>query len=198
MHTNRITNHQSQSFFECIEHRGTSVRVGLAADRFGHDLKSQLAIAMEMAGHDVIDFGTFGGGNLDDYSDFIVPMAESVATGDVTKGLAFCGSGVGASIVANKIPGVRAAFITDSFSAHQGVEEDAMNLMCLGSLVTGQALAWELVQILLRAHFKKDSSFRERPFDMASIERNSHSLQKRQTHHDNENRRDIVREGKIR
>jgi RpiB/LacA/LacB family sugar-phosphate isomerase len=178
MQTNRIANDQSHSFFECIEYKGPSVRVGLAADGHGHDLKSQLAIALEMAGHDVIDFGTFGVHNHNDYSDFIVPMAESVATGDVTKGLAICGSGVGASIVANKVPGVRAAFITDSFSAHQGVEEDAMNLMCLGSLVTGQALAWELAQIFLRAQFQEDASVRERIFDMASKEHNSHTLQK--------------------
>jgi ribose 5-phosphate isomerase B len=170
MKTNRIANHQRHSFFECIEHKGTSVRVGLAGDRHGHDLKSQLAIALEIAGHDVVDFGVIAGGACDDYAAFIVPMAESVATGDVTKGLAICGSGVGASIVANKVSGVRAAFITDSFSAHQGVEEDAMNLMCLGSLVTGQALVWELVQIFLGAHFKNDSSFRERLSDMASSE----------------------------
>lgn len=178
MQTNRIAIHQSHRMFDCIEHKGTSVRVGLSAGQYGHDLKKQLAIALEMAGHDVIDFGTFGGSNLDDYSDFVVPMAESVATGAVAKGLAICGSGVGASIVANKVPGVRAAFITDSFSAHQGVEKDAMNLMCLGSLVTGQALAWELVQIFLRAQFKEDGSFRNRLSGTTSIDRNSHSLQK--------------------
>ncbi len=178
MQKNRIKYPSSSEGCECIEQKVASIRVGLCADRFGHELKTQLTIALEMAGHDVIDFGTFGRSNLDDYADYLVPMAESVATGDVTKGLAVCGSGVGASIVANKVPGVRAAFITDSFSAHQGVEEDAMNVMCLGSLVTGQSLAWELVQIFLRAQFKKDTSSQERLSDIASIEREPHSLQK--------------------
>ncbi len=163
---------------ECIEHNNSVLRVGISADHQGHDLKNQLMVALEMAGHDVIDFSTFGRSNHDDYADFILHMAESVATGDVTKGLAICGSGVGASIVANKVPGVRSAFITDSFSAHQGVEEDAMNLMCIGSLVTGQSLAWELVQIFLRAQFKKDASSRNRVGDVNSIEREPHSLQK--------------------
>lgn len=176
MQSNLIANHQSRSFFERVEHTGTLVRVGLVADHYSHDLKSQLAIALEIAGHDVIDFGTFGQSNLDDYRDCIVPMAEAIATGDVTKGLAIWRSGVGPSIVANKVPGVKAAFITDSFSAHQGVEEDEMNLMCLGSLVTGQALAWELVEIFLRAQFTKEATFKDRLSGMVSIERNSHSL----------------------
>ena len=178
MQRNRIKYPSDYESCECIEQKVASIRVGLCADHFGHELKAQLAIAIEMAGHDVIDFGTFGRSNLDDYADYLVPMAESVATGDVTKGLAVCGSGVGASIVANKVPGVRAAFITDSFSAHQGVEEDAMNVMCLGSLVTGQSLAWELVQIFLRAQFKNESLSRDRLADIASIERDPHSLQK--------------------
>ena len=178
MQTNRNKDDRSFRSSECIEHKNPVLRVGISADHHGQKLKDQLVVALEMAGHSAFDFGTFGQTNKDDYADFIVPMAESVATGDMTKGIAVCGSGVGASIVANKVPGVRAAFITDSFSAHQGVEEDAMNLMCLGSLVTGQALAWELVQIFLRAQFKKDASFRNRLSDVASIEREPHSLQK--------------------
>lgn len=178
MKTNRIVNQQAHSIVDCIEHHTTSVRVGIAVDRFGHELKSQLVIALEMAGHDVIDFTPFGGNNRDDYADSLVPMAESVATGDVTKGLAIFASGVGASIIANKVPGVRAGFITDSFSAHQGVEEDAMNLICISSQVTGQSLAWELVQIFVRSHFHDGIASRERLWDVASIERQPHSLQK--------------------
>jgi len=178
LQTNRISDRQSKRSSECIEHKSTALRVGLSADHRGRDLKEQIADALLLAGHEVIDFGIYGQSGHDDYADFILPMAESIATGDVTKGLVICGSGVGASIVANKVPGVRAAFITDSFSAHQGVEEDAMNLMCLGGLVTGQSLAWELVQIFLRAQFKKDSASGERLSDLASIERSPHSLQK--------------------
>ena len=178
MQSIRMRSLSSYNVCECIERESTMVRMGLTADRCGYDFENRLAVALEIAGHDVIEFGTFGMSDHDDYADFIVPMAESVATGDVCKGLAICGSGVGASIVANKVPGVRAAFITDSFSAHQGVEENAKNLMCLGSLVTGQSLAWELVQIFLRAQFKKDSASGELPSDLASIERSPHSLQK--------------------
>jgi len=154
MRTNRIRSFRSWDSSECIEHKRAAIKVGLSSDSFENDLKSHLPIALEMAGHDVVDFGGVGRIDHNPYEEFIVPMAESVAIGDVTKAIVVCGSSVGASIVANKVPGARAAFITDSFSAHQGVEEDAMNLMCLGCLVTGQALAWELVQIFLRAQFQ--------------------------------------------
>ena len=90
----------------------------------------------------------------DDYPDFIIPMARAVAQGRVERGLAVCGSGVGACVAANKIPGVRAALITDAFSAHQGVEDDDMNVMCLGGRVTGYALALDLVRIFLDARYK--------------------------------------------
>jgi ribose 5-phosphate isomerase B len=91
----------------------------------------------------------------DDYPDFIVPLARAVGKDEVGGGLAICGSGVGAGVAANKVPGGRAAVITDSFSAHQGVEDDNMNIMCLGGRVTGEALSWDLVRIFLGAHFKE-------------------------------------------
>ena len=94
------------------------------------------------------------------YPDFVVPLARAVARGEVIRGLAICGSGVGACVAANKVPGVRAALITDSFSAHQGVEDDDMNVMCLGGRITGHALSWDLVQTFLSARFKGTERFR--------------------------------------
>ena len=89
----------------------------------------------------------------DDYPDYVIPLAKAVAVGEVDRGIALCGSGVGASICANKIAGVRAGLIHDVFSAHQGVEDDDMNVFSLGGQVIGPALAWELIQTFLKAHF---------------------------------------------
>ncbi len=111
----------------------------------------------------------------EDYPDFVAPLARAVARGDVTRGLAICGSGVGACVAANKVPGVRAALITDCFSAHQGVEDDDMNVMCLGGRVTGPALSWDLVQMFLRAHFKGAERFRRRLAKVAALERKKQS-----------------------
>jgi ribose 5-phosphate isomerase B len=89
----------------------------------------------------------------DDYPDYIIPMAWAVSVGNVERGVALCGSGVGASIAANKVAGVRAGLIHDVFSAHQGVEDDDMNVFSLGGQVIGPALAWELIETFLKAHF---------------------------------------------
>ena len=135
------------------------MRIGIAADHGGFELKAKLTSALKAAGHDVVDFGAHELVVGDDYPDFVVPLARAVATGEVTRGVAICGSGVGACVVANKLPGVRAALITESFSAHQGVEDDDMNVMCLGGQVTGEAQSWDLVQTFLRAEFKGDERF---------------------------------------
>ena len=111
----------------------------------------------------------------DDYPDFVVPLAREVAKGEIARGLAICNSGVGACIAANKLPGVRAALIVDSFSAHQGVEDDDMNVMCLGGGVTGYALAWDLVQTFLNAHFKGTERFKRRLAKIAALEKEKNS-----------------------
>jgi ribose 5-phosphate isomerase B len=98
-------------------------------------------------------------------------MARAVARGDVERGVAICGSGVGACVVANKIPNVRAALITDVFSAHQGVEDDDMNVICLGARVIGRALAWDLIQTFLNACFKGSERFRRRLEKVAVLEK---------------------------
>jgi ribose 5-phosphate isomerase B len=129
------------------------VKIGIAADHGGFDLKELIKAWLPSSGHEVKDFGAYALDATDDFPDFVVPLAKAVAAGEITRGIAICGSGVGASIVANKIKGVRAALVHDSFSAHQGVEDDAMNLLCLGGRVIGTKLAEELITIFLKATY---------------------------------------------
>ena len=128
-------------------------RVGIAADHGGFALKGQMAELLRGSGYIVVDFGAHQLDPEDDYPDFIIPLAKAIATGEVERGVALCGSGVGASIAANKVPGVRAGLIHDVFSARQGVEDDEMNVICLGEKVIGSALAWDLVEAFLDARF---------------------------------------------
>jgi ribose 5-phosphate isomerase B len=136
--------------------------IGIAADHGGFELKEHILGLLLGAGYAITDFGDKEHQPDDDYPDFVIPMARAVAAGKVDRGIAICGSGVGASIVANKVPGVRACLIHESFSAHQGVEDDEMNVICLGGLVVGQALAWELVQRFLAARFSGLARHRRR------------------------------------
>jgi ribose 5-phosphate isomerase B len=149
---------------------GEMIRIGIAADHGGFELKGQLVTRLKEAGYEVVDFGANELVTGDDYPDFVVPMARAVANGEVSRGLAICGSGVGACVAGNKVLGVRAALITDSFSAHQGVEDDDMNVMCLGGQVTGPALSWDLVQTFLSACFKGDERFKRRLAKVAALE----------------------------
>jgi ribose 5-phosphate isomerase B len=146
------------------------MHIGIAADHGGFALKEQLIIVLRAAGFEVKDFGAYKLETGDDYPDFVIPLATAVAKDDVARGLAICGSGVGACVVANKVSGVRAALITDSFSAHQGVEDDDMNIMCLGGQITGYSLSWDLVRIFLNAHFKGEERFRRRLIKVAKLE----------------------------
>ncbi len=148
----------------------TPKRIGVAADHGGYDLKEQLARMLREAGHEVIDFGDGQPTPDDDYPDFVVPLARAVARGEVDRGVAICGSGVGACVVANKVPGVRACLIHETFSAHQGVEDDDLNVICLGGLVVGHALAWELVQTFLAARFSGAERHRRRLAKVAELE----------------------------
>ena len=111
---------------------------------------------LRAAGYEVIDFGAYAHDPDDDYPDFVIPLAEAVANGRVERGVAICGSGVGASVCANKIPGIRAALIHDHFSARQGVEDDHINIICLGGRTEGPAVAWDLVQTFLAAEFSQE------------------------------------------
>lgn len=146
------------------------MKVGLAADHGGYDLKEKLRDALREAGHEVIDFGALNFDPVDDYPDFVIPLARAVAEGEVARGIAVCGSGVGACVAANKVDGARGAMVQDAFSAHQGVEDDDMNILCLGGRVTGFELSWDLVQIFLRAEFKGDDRFRRRLDKVSKLE----------------------------
>ena len=146
------------------------IRVGIAADHGGFALKGQLEDSLRASGYEVVDYGAYQLNPADDYPDFIIPLARAVAAGEVERGIALCGSGVGASIAANKVPGVRAGLIHDVFSARQGVEDDDMNVFCLGGKVIGSALAWELVETFLAAHFSNAARHRRRVGKVHAIE----------------------------
>jgi ribose 5-phosphate isomerase B len=142
-----------------MEQNIAAITIGIASDHGGFKLKERLIPAIKLAGFEVKDFGAYELDSSDDFPDFVVPLARAVANSEVVRGVAICGSGVGACVVANKVHGVRAALISDSFSAHQGAEDDHMNLMCLGGQVIGYALAWEVLQQFLHAQFKEDQRF---------------------------------------
>jgi ribose 5-phosphate isomerase B len=129
------------------------MRIAIAADHAGFPLKQPLADALRKAGYDVVDFGAMEYDAADDYPDFVLPLARAVAKGDVARGIAVCGSGVGATVAANKVRGARAAMVMDTFSARQGVEDDDLNILCLGGRIIGSALAWELIQAFLGARY---------------------------------------------
>lgn len=129
------------------------MKLGIAADHGGFELKGIIFSYLKKLDYDLVDFGAFELDTEDDYPDFIIPLAKAVAEGKIDRGIAICGSGVGASIAANKVAGVRAALIHDHFSAHQGVEDDDMNLICLGGRVTGFMAAQELILSFLQAKF---------------------------------------------
>jgi len=147
------------------------MRIGVAADHGGWELKQRLSEDLAALSHTLVDFGAASLEPEDDFPDVVVPLARAVARGEVDRGLAICGSGVGAAIAANKVAGVRAALITDCFSARQGVEDDDMNVLCLGGRVTGHALALELVRTFLDAHFSHQERFRRRLRKIAALER---------------------------
>lgn len=144
--------------------------IGIAADHGGFELKQYLVGMLREAGYLVTDFGDRRSQPDDDYPDFVVPLARAIAAGTVDRGIAICGSGVGASIAANKVAGVRACLIDESFPARQGVEDDDLNLICLGGLVVGHAVAWELVQTFLRARFSGAERHRRRLAKVSALE----------------------------
>lgn len=130
-----------------------NLKIGICADHGGFELKERIIAFLMEHNFQPVDFGAEVLDNADDFPDYVLPLAKAVASGEVFRGIAICGSGVGACIAANKISGVRAALITDYFSSHQGVEDDDMNLICLGGRVTGYASAEEFVLAFLNARF---------------------------------------------
>ena len=146
------------------------MRVGIATDHGGFNLKQDLLGRLKAAGHEVVDFGAFTLAPGDDYPDFVIPLARAVAAGQVERGIAVCGSGVGAEVCANKVPGVRAGLISDHFSAHQGVEDDHMNVLCMGGRTVGPEAAWEFVETYLAAQFSQAERHLRRLSKVAALE----------------------------
>jgi ribose 5-phosphate isomerase B len=146
------------------------MRVGIATDHGGFGLKEDLLAHLRDTGHEVVDMGAHCLSPGDDYPDFVVPLALAVAAGKVERGIAVCGSGVGASVCANKIPGVRAGLIHDHFSAQQGVEDDHMNILCMGGRTVGPAVARDLVDTYLAAKFSQAGRHLRRLAKVASLE----------------------------
>jgi ribose 5-phosphate isomerase B len=132
------------------------MRVGLATDHGGFELKEELVAQLKAAGHEVVDFGAHELQHDDDYPDHVVPLAHAVVAGEVERGIAICGSGVGASVCANKIEGIHACLIHDHFSAKQGVEDDHMNILCMGGRTVGPCVAWDLVETFLNAEYSQE------------------------------------------
>jgi ribose 5-phosphate isomerase B len=146
------------------------MRLGIATDHGGFELKQKLVARLQAAGHEIVDFGAFQLSPDDDYPDFVIPLAQAVTAGKVERGVAVCGSGVGACVCANKIKGVRACLIEDHFSAKQGVEDDDLNLICLGGRIEGPDLAWDLVQTFLQAEFSQAARHQRRLRKVAALE----------------------------
>src|SRR6187401_34132 len=147
------------------------MKVGIAADHGGFELNQIIQSFLLSLNYEVIDFGAYEKNDFDDYPDFVIPLSKAVAAMELEKGIAICGSGVGAAIVGNKIAGVRASLITDHFSAHQGVEDDDMNLLCLGGRITGFAVAKELVKVFLESKFSGGEKYVRRLNKIIDLEK---------------------------
>ena len=138
------------------------MRVAIGADHGGYALKDELKQFLQSLGHEMIDVGAHTLDPADDFPDFTKPLAESVASGSADRGIMICGSGVGASVAANKIKGIRASVCHDTYSAHQGVEHDDMNVLCLGARIVGIELARELTGAFLSAEYVPEERFQRR------------------------------------
>ena len=136
------------------------MNIALAADHGGFEMKALLKERLGEAGHEVTDFGATVADPNDDYPDYVIPLARAVASGEVDRGIVICGSGVGASVAANKVKGVRAGLCHDHYSVRQGVEDDDMNVLCLGGRVMGIEVAWDHCLRNDHSGFRKASRLR--------------------------------------
>jgi ribose 5-phosphate isomerase B len=137
------------------------MRIALAGDHAGFEMKRDLAGILRGQGHEVLDLGTHSTAAVD-YPDCAQSVADALIGGRADRGIIVCGSGAGVSIAANKVPGIRAAVVHDTYTAHQAVEHDDMNVLCLGARVIGPALAQELVATFLGAKFSGEERHRRR------------------------------------
>lgn len=147
------------------------MKIGIAADHGGYELKENLKAQLEKLYVSVSDFGAHTYDATDDYPDFAIPLAKAVGAGLVDRGIVLCGSGVGACFTVNKVKGVRAALLTETYSAHQGVEHDDMNVVCIGGRVVGEQLAWEIVQAFLKAQYSGEERHQRRLDKVKQLEK---------------------------
>jgi ribose 5-phosphate isomerase B len=147
------------------------MKIAVAADHAGFELKNHLRDFLKALGHEVTDLGAQNT-EPSDYPDFAEALAKAVVSGEVERGVLICGSGVGASIAANKVRGARAGLCHDTYSAHQGVEHDDMNILVLGSRVIGQSLAEDLVKAFTQATFSHEARHVRRLEKVRRIEQN--------------------------
>jgi len=146
------------------------MKVALGSDHAGFQLKTRLVGFLKEKGHEVLDLGTYSS-EASDYPDAARAVSEAILHGKAERGVLVCGSGVGASVASNKFPGIRASLCQDTFSAHQGVEDDDMNVICLGERVIGSELAKEIVMTFLSARFSGEERFRRRLEKVKQIEK---------------------------
>jgi ribose 5-phosphate isomerase B len=151
------------------------MRIAVAADHGGYPLNERVIEELRAAGHEIEDFGTHDGSQPDDYPDYALAVGRSVQSGRVEVGILICGSGVGASVAANKLDGVRAALCGDTYSAHQSREHDDCNVLCLGARVVGSELALEIVRAFVAARFTGEERHRRRLAKINDIEQLSDS-----------------------
>lgn len=149
-----------------------TMRIAIGADHGGYAAKAPLKRMLEAQGHEVVDLGAHSYDAVDDYPDFAAAVAQCVASGDADRGVMLCGSGVGASVAANKIRGVRASVCHDTYSAHQGVEHDDMNVLCLGARIIGEELAKEIAASFAAAQFSGEERHMRRMQKVLDMEAN--------------------------
>jgi ribose 5-phosphate isomerase B len=147
------------------------MRIAVGADHAGTPLNEKVIEELRSLGHDVVDLGTHDASVPDDYPDYALAVAEKVVNGSCERGVLICGSGVGVSVAANKVPGIRAGMCHDTYSAHQGVEHDHINVLVLGARVIGEALARELVRTFMNAQFSSEERHLRRLGKIAAIEK---------------------------
>lgn len=149
------------------------MRIAVGADHAGYHLKNIILELLDSMKHEIVDVGAHSFDPSDDYPDFSVILARKIASGDADRGIMVCGSGVGASVTANKIDGVRAAICHDIYSAHQGVEHDDMNVLCIGAKIVGEEIVKELIPVFLSAKFSGEERHQRRLSKVLEIEANN-------------------------
>lgn len=147
------------------------MKIAMASDHAGLVLKDSLKPLVAQLGHEIVDVGAHTNDPLDDYPDFALLLGQAIVAGKAQRGLLFCGSGIGASVAANKITGIRAGNCTDHYSAHQGVEHDDMNVLVIGGRIVGGAVAEEMVRAFLAAKFTGEPRHQRRLDKVLAIER---------------------------